>query len=105
MEGRQFRQGDVMLVAVERLPEGGKLVARENGQVVLAHGEATGHAHAIGEAGCALFDVNDLLYLNIETENCVLSHEEHAPIPLPVGVYRVVRQREYTPLEVRYVAD
>jgi hypothetical protein len=27
----------------------------------------------------------------------VLAHEEHAAIEIPVGAFRVVRQREYTP--------
>jgi hypothetical protein len=35
----------------------------------------------------------------------LLTHEEHAPIPLPAGAYRVVRQREYTSEQVRDVAD
>lgn len=44
----QIRQGDVMLVKVEKLPEGCKHIEPENGvRFVLAHGEVTGHAHAI----------------------------------------------------------
>jgi hypothetical protein len=36
----------------------------------------------------------------------VLTHEEHAPIRLPAGLYRVVRQREYLPgWQQREVAD
>src|SRR5262245_34078343 len=53
---QQFRQGDVLMVAVRRWPKGSVHVQRENGQVILAHGEATGHAHAIREAGCELLD-------------------------------------------------
>ena len=36
-----------------------------------------------------------------------VSHEEHGPIPLPAGYYRVVRQREYVPgaVRTRFVAD
>ncbi len=42
------RQGDVLVirrrrVAADRL----RPIAREDGRIVLAHGEATGHAHAI----------------------------------------------------------
>ena len=46
----QIRQGDVMLVPVSALPEGCKPIEPENGlRFVLAHGEVTGHAHAIYE--------------------------------------------------------
>ena len=34
-----------------------------------------------------------------------LVHEEHGPIALAAGVYRVVRQREYFPGAIRPVAD
>jgi hypothetical protein len=34
-----------------------------------------------------------------------VGHEEHAPIPLPAGYYRIVRQREYVPGSIRPVAD
>jgi hypothetical protein len=46
----QIRQGDVMLVPVLTLPEGCKAIEPEKGlRFVLAHGEVTGHAHAIYE--------------------------------------------------------
>jgi hypothetical protein len=32
-------------------------------------------------------------------------HEEHSPIPLARGFYRVWRQREYSPQEIRVVRD
>jgi hypothetical protein len=38
----------------------------------------------------------DQRFLRIGTE-ALLTHEEHAPIQLPAGLYRVVRQREYLP--------
>src|SRR3954469_16865394 len=44
----QARQGDIWLVRVdEALPVGVIRVPREGGRVVLARGEATGHAHAV----------------------------------------------------------
>jgi len=97
MESRQFRQGDVLLIAVESVPNFANRVARENGQIVLAHGEATGHAHALREPGCGLYRLRREHYLEVTEEDCVLRHEEHNPIALPVGVYRVIRQREYVP--------
>jgi hypothetical protein len=34
-----------------------------------------------------------------------LEHEDHDTIMIPPGTYQVVRQREYSPGAVRYVAD
>jgi hypothetical protein len=45
-----FRQGDILLVPVpaERLPEHARPLPRDaKGRLVLALGEATGHAHAV----------------------------------------------------------
>ena len=101
----QFRQGDVLIERVASIPTNATARAREQGHVVLAHGEVTGHAHAIREGGAALLDTPDgLTYLRLD-EVSQLMHEEHATIELPAGGYRVTRQREYSPEEIRNVAD
>lgn len=99
-----MRQGDVMLVRVGRLPKGAKPRAAEGGRHILAHGEATGHAHAIAEAEAEMFTTEDGVYLR-SIGVSTLRHEEHAPITIDKGVYRVVRQREYSPEAIRNVAD
>src|SRR6266851_6625022 len=43
---RQYRQGDVLLCCVDRIPSGAKSVPRDGDRVVVAEGELTGHAHA-----------------------------------------------------------
>ncbi len=100
---KQFRQGDVLLVKVDALPAGAELQEVED-RIVLAYGEVTGHAHAVGLEGAKLYRSNgdDLLKVHTAT---ALVHEEHSPIPLDPGVYKVVRQREYTPQEIRRVSD
>lgn len=46
----QIRQGDVLLIPVKSLPKDCKPIQPEAGRrFVLAHGEVTGHAHAIYE--------------------------------------------------------
>lgn len=53
---RMLRQGDVLLVEVtEEIPAEAKKVERDHGRVVLAYGEATGHAHAIPHPGATLY--------------------------------------------------
>jgi len=105
-----FRQGDVLLVPIPEaeLPAAVVPVAPDaRGALVLALGEATGHAHAV-RAGDAdlLADTAELdrRFLRIVSE-AVLTHEEHDPIPLPPGLYQVVRQREYERGESRIVDD
>jgi hypothetical protein len=104
-----YRQGDILLIPIQALPERLVAVTRDDGRVVLAYGEATGHAHAIHARGAALFREDGSLpggsmFLRL-AEAAELRHEEHAPIALPSGLYRVVRQREYAPDAVRNVED
>mgnify|MGYP001580266272 CR=1 FL=1 len=101
----QYRQGDVFLEQVEVLPDGAVDVAPENGRLVLAHGEATGHAHTLAMSDGAYYAKGAERFLRIVREEAFLRHEEHAPIGVPPGLYRVRRQREYTPEEIRTVLD
>jgi hypothetical protein len=45
------------------------------------------------------------LYLRVLAERATVVHQEHGPIVLPQGAYRVWRQREYTPQGIRRVVD
>jgi hypothetical protein len=105
-----YRQGDVLVVAVSdaEVPSGLIEAPRDrSGRLVLARGEATGHAHIVTGEGLRLLCLPDdlsTMFLHVEGYGR-LGHEEHGPIPLPAGWYRVVRQREYLPGSVRPVAD
>lgn len=103
-----YRQGDVLIVPVKALPKNLEPVDREQGRVVLAHGEVTGHAHAIKDQKAALFRDPKLaaIFMNVSADGPVaLEHEEHATIHIPPGNYQVIRQREYSPEAIRNVAD
>lgn len=104
MEKFMVRQGDVMVVGVARIPKAAKPKDRDHGRCVLAYGEVTGHAHAIEDVSALLFDHGEELFLRADGV-VTLRHEEHAPITIPRGNYRVVRQREYEPAGIRNVAD
>jgi hypothetical protein len=102
-----YRQGDVLIIPIEALPAGLVPGPRDGGRLVLARGEATGHAHVITGPDVVLHaaaDDIDRLFVEIVTRARVV-HEEHATITVPAGFYRVVRQREYVPGDYRYVAD
>jgi hypothetical protein len=94
-----YRQGDVLIVPVESIPEELDPIDREDGRVVLAHGEVTGHAHAIEAEGAALFRDPRLMamFLTVTGDPVALEHDEHDSIAIPPGRYQIVRQREYAP--------
>jgi len=103
---KQYRHGDVFLREVaDGVPDAAVIVPR-NGDVVLAEGEVTGHAHRIRSPQVALWDAGAQRYLVVERE-AELTHEEHGTIVLAPGVYEVVIQREYNYLAEmpRAVAD
>lgn len=110
-----LRQGDVLLIPMESMPAGQlSSVERENGRIVLAHGEITGHAHAIVDESAELVTAEQAaeLYLLVHgTEGVDLVHEEHDTIRVPGAAdggtvaYEVRRQREYAPEAIRMVAD
>ena len=100
-----FRQGDVLLKPT-KMPSGTTLICiSAEKRVVLAEGEATGHAHAIYGKGAKLYQKDNRFFLCVVMPNVKIEHEEHDDIPLPIGDYEVVRQREYSPEEIRNVRD
>src|SRR5215470_9950940 len=96
-----WRHGDVLIETVEAIPDG----ARPRSGAILAQGEATGHAHRVEAPERAeLWEDGEQLYLKI-IEQTRIVHEEHRPIELPPGSYRVWQQREYTPRAIRTIRD
>jgi len=99
---KQWRQGDVFLIATAELPRDGRV----QHQPILAEGEITGHAHRLKDpASGQVFAVGSNLYLDVIAESATVIHEEHGPVTLPRGGYAVRIQREYSPKEIRRVMD
>lgn len=107
----QIRQGDVALVPRSPLTARERRkavpVPRDQGRVVLAYGEVTGHAHAIHAPGVEQVELpSGERVLRVDpVSQALLHHEEHAGLAIAPGEYTVIRQREYTPEAVRNVAD
>lgn len=100
-----FRHGDLLLVRVDKRPAGAKQVGQATpAGVVLAYGEATGHAHRIRGSHVLLWNAGERTYVTVD-ETVTLSHEEHSSIRLEPGCYEVIRQRQYAPDEIRHVTD
>lgn len=93
-----YRHGDVLLI---RRGECEQLSGRaETAEVVVAEGEATGHAHRVIGVGAAIADMSDertdgRRHLMLPRGGAI-SHEEHALIELPAGVYEVRIQQTMT---------
>jgi hypothetical protein len=108
----QARQGDVYLRRVTGVERTGTPVL-DNGRVILAYGEVTGHAHEVHAdddvrvelPASMLFEQPDGRRFLFVDRPCTLKHEEHGAIPLAPGAYEVIRQREYSPEAIRTVAD
>jgi hypothetical protein len=104
-----IRQGDVLLVRVKAIPKEAIEQPIVGKKLILALGEATGHHHRFefmdtshnvkmfhGSMGVRYLDVSapiDLL------------HEEHSTARVPAGFWMLPHQVEYTPKELRRVAD
>ena len=93
-----YQQGDVLMHLVDEVPKG--FDVEEGHGNVLAEGEVTGHAHRVRgditmfarpgfggpEAPERFMDV---------PKRITVTHEEHGPVELPKGTYKVEQVREY----------
>lgn len=107
---KQARQGDVLFTKIDVLPEGLIKQKSENGQFVLAHSE-TGHNHVMKDNGVELYaNDNDPFVAYLVVDNTaklehMRSFDTHETIEFKEGIYRINRQREYTPEGFRRAAD
>lgn len=119
-----YRQGDVLLVPIKKLPE--NLKSDKPAKVILAYGEVSGHHHRFeGGKVTAFYKEGDdnvmaggssvtslrgsattVAYIEVPKDGATLVHEEHDAINAAPGLYEVRRQREFDMLAgVRQVAD
>lgn len=110
MKKFQARQGDVMIVEVDEIPASSRPKERIGGDVILAYGEFTGHAHRIKDQKVRWFDsdAEGVSYLDTTGNDSVatLTHEEHSTVAIPPGKkYIARRQREWDEFAERLVAD
>ncbi len=92
--GTLYRHGDVLIRRIAHLP----IAVQQRAGTTLAHGEVTGHSHRLQPAGAVqLWAQGSELFLEVKATSATLVHEEHRPIELTQGFYRVWRQREYRP--------
>jgi hypothetical protein len=102
----QKRQGDVLTTRITKPNPKATPIPRDGGQVILAHGEVTGHAHAFAEPHVTHRKVNEIVSeVEIKEAMAMLTHDEHTAIPHEPGVYEVRRQQTYQRGEIKRVVD
>jgi hypothetical protein len=92
---KQIRQGDILLIAVNKTPPAAIL---PKNQVILAEGEATGHAHRLSGEVIEWTEGSERFVRIIGQAFGKLSHEDHDPEPVavvePEVTYRIIPQQE-----------
>jgi hypothetical protein len=102
------RQGDLLFIPLDKLPQGAQLLESEqiewseDGGIVLAHGEATGHSHTLEAPDTPVYTVDapqrleepELAIEVLDDDGAIVSHQEHDALELERGLWRVRRQRE-----------
>lgn len=124
---KAYRQGDVLVIEVDKIPSDAKKITNNDGKVTLAFGEVTGHHHSFEIANnqrpnvigysttrkAQRTNVREIAtptrgelasYIEV-TEESRLTHQEHTAHVIPPGTYKVIRQVEYTPQGLRNVMD
>ena len=116
-DNQHYRQGDVLIESIAEIPTTAKKQSKSK-RIVLAHGEVTGHHHALETIDPAdwwkegeISPTNEKpatmageLFVSLLVGG-VVTHQEHSEIKLPAGQYRITRQREYAPEAIHNVAD
>jgi hypothetical protein len=102
----QARQGDVLLLPENSVPTTAKKLKPENGKVILAHGEVTGHHHAIESDKADWWkDADSSDTFVAPKRGAKLEHQEHGAIALRPVVRRVRKQRMFHMGLVKRVVD
>ena len=106
---RLCAQGDILIERVDDDAASGQVLQSVEGAAIIAEGEATGHHHRL--LGSVTMYRDDALardipsglyvaHVEVRSPTTRLEHEEHAPIMLDKGTYRVRRQRQLEPTDI-----
>lgn len=88
-ENMLLQQGDVLIKKVDSV-KGKKL-----NHLTLAKGENTGHHHTITKGEAELYEHEGTLFLRVNSDEAILTHQEHGTITIPKGDYQIDIVREY----------
>ena len=105
-----YRHGDLLITRINAVPQSAINISSK----IIAEGEVSGHKHKlVGQAIVRLLpgreasgvengdiSINRIpeLYFSA-SEDVKLMHEEHKTLELPMGSYKVTKEREFNPFE------
>lgn len=89
---RAYRQGDLLFIAVDSLPDN----AVPEDTDVIAEGEVSGHVHRV--VGGQILSVPETDFRYVDGEDFEVVHDEHPPLRMS-GPAEIIQQREYSPPE------
>jgi len=102
---KMYRQGDVLFIEVDEIPYR-RLNKKDN---IVALGEETGHYHEVVGNVETYSDILNGVQWVVANEPVTLEHKkenkftgDHATLPIPAGKYKVVIQREESPVKPMY---
>lgn len=101
--GEYLLHGDVIVFGENALPMDFESMPRVKDNCV-AYGEVTGHRHQLfgNETDFDLRECSKTKVRHLKVVSPImLKHQEHSPIQVPPGNYRIGIQREYSPFEKR----
>ena len=103
-----IRQGDVLIIPCGKIPTGAARVDPENGRLIVARGEATGHHHSFPHRrGVTLFRDDGAgggFYIKADI-SVALEHQEHSALMIEPGTHCVIIQRTFASGIVWRVTD
>lgn len=96
-----YQQGDVLFKKVNGVK------GRELNHLVIAEGELTGHKHVVTSGEATLYEENGVLYLHVDSDEAVITHEEHKSVTIPKGDWEIgiVQEYDHFAEEARRVKD
>lgn len=86
-----YRQGDVMAIAITKLPKG----LKKKGNNVLVHSDSTMHDHTLVK-GTVYVDREGKMFAEVPSNTQIVHTADHDPIDIPKGFYEVRRQVQHT---------
>jgi hypothetical protein len=91
----RFQHGDLILVCCEKLPADVEEIKTPRENFIVEKGTGV-HTHVIEKPiDLKTFtDSKGTLWLKIDSPNTI-THEEHGPLVLPIGIYRKEIENEY----------
>lgn len=99
MEKQIYRNGDILLKTIEKLPDNLKQIFQGK-EFTVALGEITGHSHVIVAEPAieVLEDEKGKRYIKINGE-AEIKHQEHKTIKLKSGMYVIIHEQEFSPFD------